>query len=198
MSDDEPITQWITSLQSGDEAAAEGLWSVFYERLRRYAQKKLGEIPKRVSDEEDVALSAFHAVVEGVKQDSFAKMSSRDDFWQLLVVITARKAANLHRKHRQRREAGESVLKGLDDSRVSSGHRSNDDAPPQQDLALYFHCTEVLEQLPGNLRQVVLMRVAGYRNQEIAKRLGRSEKTIEHYFRQVRAMWVELDPPDGQ
>ncbi|MEL6898236.1 MAG: ECF-type sigma factor [Planctomycetota bacterium] len=194
MQEEEPITHWIQCLRQGDQEAAQELWRVFFDRLKNYAAKKLGELPKRVSDEDDVALSAFHSVVRGVQDDTFKRMESREDFWQLLVVIAARKASNLHRKQRQRREAGESVLANAVAVNEHPMGTLQDDNLEEQDLAMYFHCTEILEQLPGNLQTVVLMRMSGYSNAEIAGRIGRSMKTVEHYFRQVRAVWADLNP----
>ena len=52
------VTLWLEQLQAGESAAAQQLWQRYLERLLRLASRKLGDLPRRVADEEDVVLSA--------------------------------------------------------------------------------------------------------------------------------------------
>ena len=58
MSDDD-VTCWVRALAKDDQTAAQRIWERYYETLVRLARKKLGDSDRRVSDEEDVALSAI-------------------------------------------------------------------------------------------------------------------------------------------
>ena len=51
-----------------------------------------------MADEEDVALSAFKSFVRAVQEDRFLKLDDRDDLWQILVMLTLRKATILLRR----------------------------------------------------------------------------------------------------
>ena len=53
------ITRCIDMLKRGDRAAAEALWDSYIHRLVALARARLGGMPRRAADEEDVALSAF-------------------------------------------------------------------------------------------------------------------------------------------
>ena len=64
MSDDE-VTRWLEGLTQGDDLAIQQIWERYYERLVRLARKKLGDTSRRMADEEDVALSAFHSFCQG-------------------------------------------------------------------------------------------------------------------------------------
>ena len=55
------VTCWIEDLKTGRETAAQQVWDRYFERLVRHAQRRLGSAPRRIADEEDVALSAFDA-----------------------------------------------------------------------------------------------------------------------------------------
>ncbi|MEO1524874.1 MAG: ECF-type sigma factor [Planctomycetota bacterium] len=189
--EDEPISEWIQNLKEGDSSAAEDLWRVFFERVRQYARGQLGHLPKRVADEDDLAITVFHAVVAGTQEGRFRQMESRRDFWKLLVVIASRKASNLRRKQAQRREAGESAL--IDASQLEELH-------PMQNLqdhrdefididAVYGACEDLLSELHGSMRRVALLRLEGHTNEEISKIIGRSVKTVEHYFNRIRNQW---------
>jgi len=54
---DEEVTLWIAALGEGDEAAAQRVWNQYFERLTALVRNKLGHVPKRAFDEEDVAIS---------------------------------------------------------------------------------------------------------------------------------------------
>ena len=54
--DDDPVTLWIEGLKAGDEAAVADLWNRYFDRLVQLARQRLGSTPRRVADEEDVAI----------------------------------------------------------------------------------------------------------------------------------------------
>ena len=69
MSEPKDISEWVQKLKEGDDDAASHLWETYFERLVRLAQRRLPSSLRRSRDEEDVALSAFHSFVKGVKED---------------------------------------------------------------------------------------------------------------------------------
>jgi DNA-directed RNA polymerase specialized sigma24 family protein len=87
----EEVTQWIARLSHGDQRAAQILWEKYFDRLVRYARRKLDGMPCRAADEEDVALSAMHSFCRGMVNHRFDDAINRDNLWKLLVTITARK-----------------------------------------------------------------------------------------------------------
>src|SRR5262245_47235933 len=97
MSSPGSVTHWLALLRAGEQGAAQPLWELYWARLVSLARRKLGEVPRRVADEEDVALSAFDSFCRRAQLGCFPQLSDRDDLWQLLVVLTARKAARLRR-----------------------------------------------------------------------------------------------------
>ena len=71
MSDPDDVTRWIGRLTDGDEAAAQAIWERYFEKLVRLARQKLSKMPRRVADEEDVALSAMHSFYQGAVAGRF-------------------------------------------------------------------------------------------------------------------------------
>src|SRR5262245_39443366 len=104
MSPIESVTHWINQLKAGDHAAAQNLWERYCQRLVGLARKKLRDRPRRVTDEEDVALSAFDSFCRAAKRGRFSQLHDRDDLWQLLVLIAERKVIKLvsHERRRKR------------------------------------------------------------------------------------------------
>jgi len=109
-SDQHSVTAQLSKLKLGDENAAFVIWERFFERIRGLAKAKLGSMPKRHADEEDIALSAINALYDGARADRFRKLEDRDDLWQILCMITARKTASAWRKKKARPEIGESAF----------------------------------------------------------------------------------------
>ena len=101
------VTRWVAKLQAGDQAAAQPLWERYFRRLVGLARKKLQGAARRVADEEDVALSAFDSFCRHASEGRFPQLNDRDNLWQLLVVMTARKAHHLVRHERQQKRGGE-------------------------------------------------------------------------------------------
>jgi DNA-directed RNA polymerase specialized sigma24 family protein len=197
------VTTWVGELRAGDQAAAERLWARYYPRLVGLARQKLQGVPRRVADEEDVALSAFDSFCRGLKEGRYPRLGDRDNLWALLVVITAAKAADL-RQHlgRQKRGGGkvggESVLDEVfGDSDEAAGIGQVVGAEPTPEFAAQAAETfqRLLARLPGDeLRQVALWKMEGYTNEEIAARLPCARATVERRLVLIRSLLKEFAP----
>src|SRR5262249_39582276 len=103
------ITGWIHQLKAGDRAAAQKLWEGYFHRLVALARQRLRHAPRRVADEEDAALSAFNSFCRGAEQGRFPRLLDRDGLWQLLVLITVRKAGGQAQRERSSKRGGGKV-----------------------------------------------------------------------------------------
>src|SRR5262249_13308720 len=97
------VSLWIAQLKAGVPAAAQPLWEHYVRQLVARARRQLARLPRRAADEEDVALSAFASFCHAAKRGCFPDLHDRDDLWQLLVLLTDRKACNLA-KHERRKK----------------------------------------------------------------------------------------------
>jgi DNA-directed RNA polymerase specialized sigma24 family protein len=190
MSTDGSITHLITRLKEGDHAAAEGLWRAYFERLVALARVRLRGAT-RLADEEDVALSAFDSFYRGVERGRFPVLEDRDDLWQVLFVLTVRKAINLV-KHEGRRSRGGGRLVSLADL---EGEPLDEviGSEPSPDLAAQMveECRRLLGRLNDEtLRSVALWKMEGQTNREIAVSLGCIEQTVERKLRRIRGLWA--------
>src|SRR5689334_17570263 len=100
------VTYWIRELQAGNHLGAQKLWEGYFRRLVKFARAKLKNRPWGVADEEDVALCAFDSFFRGAKRGRFPQLSDRDDLWQLLVMITGRKVADLVEQECRKKRGG--------------------------------------------------------------------------------------------
>jgi DNA-directed RNA polymerase specialized sigma24 family protein len=196
---DESVTQWIERLAGGDEDAAQRIWERYCEQLVHTARKKLGAASRRVSDEEDVALSAFDSFCRGISAGRFPRLDDRQDLWKMLLTITTRKAtAQWRREHAQKRGGGavrgESVFlkAGSEEQDVDIDAVPGDDPAPDYAVLVAEECEHLLDALGDDaLRKVALMKLEGYSNVEIKQELGCSIATVERKLTRIREKWEQ-------
>ncbi len=194
---DDDVSAWIHQLAQGDEAAAQKIWDRYCSGLLALARRKLGDGQRRVADEEDAVLSAFHSFCQGAATGRFPKLDDRDDLWRLLVTITTRKVF-AHQKHarRQRRGGGvvrgESVFAHIGSSGQGAGLEQVfcQQPTPAFLAAMSEQCSRLLKALQGeSLRTIALCKLEGYSNHEIARKLDCSLRTVERKLQLIRRKW---------
>lgn len=199
MSDiEESVSQWIAGLKAGDVTAAGKLWQRYYRRLVGLARKKLGSSPRRVADEDDVVADAFASFWNAAQRGRFPELNDRNDLWHLIVRITERKAYDQVRDLGRRKRGGGKVLGESAFARAGGASSVSDfgiDAvgglePTPEFAALAADAVgELLAQLEPEIREIALMKLEGYSNEEIAARIVRSLATVERRLKMIRAQW---------
>jgi DNA-directed RNA polymerase specialized sigma24 family protein len=193
------VTYWIGQFKAGERAAVQKLWEGYFRRLVGLARERLRSAPRQAADEEDVALSAFDSFCLAAEQGRFPRLEDRDDLWQVLVVLTVRKAANLV-KYETRQKRGEGRVRHA--SALPGGEESGEGAlfadligrEPDPALAAQVaeECRRLLDRLGDpELRAVALAKMEGHTNDEIAAAQGRSTGTIERKLQLIRAIWAD-------
>ncbi len=183
------VTRFFDELRVGSPGAAEQLWARFFPRLVALARQALAGHPQRVADADDAAQSAFASFCLRVKAGEFS-VHDRADLWNLLGVITTRKARKQVRheaaqKRGGRRVRGEGALSKPDGSPLPLDEIARTCPPDEFDLS----CEELLDQLGPELREFALLRLLGFRNREIADRLECTERSVERKLALIRLKW---------
>jgi RNA polymerase sigma factor (sigma-70 family) len=201
--DSSSVSTWLYNAAEGDQRSAQRLWERYLDRLIGLSADRLRSCPKRLADEEDLALNVFDEFLRKARQGIYPRLESRDDFWQIVVQITQRRAIDQYRRARayERRVSGESVLGAPD-------HTSQNDSPalnlvtstevsPDEAASFNEQFKIMLAQLETDeLRSVAQCRLAGLTDNEIAQRLRCSLRTVERRLNQIRQAWADLLPPD--
>jgi len=187
MSNEGSITRWIGQLKSGDALAAQRLWEAYFTRLVKLARHRLEAAPRRVADEEDVALSAFYSMCRGAQDGQFSRLADRDNLWSLLVAITAHKCVDLvRRENRQKRGGAASALPAFDE--LISAEPSPEFAA---EVADQFDRLLALLDATGDadLRPIALGKMQGESAAEIAVRLGCAKRSVERKLHVIVRIW---------
>jgi DNA-directed RNA polymerase specialized sigma24 family protein len=141
-------------------------------------------------------LSAFDSFCRGAEQGRFPQLVDRDDLWQLLVIITGRKAADLVQQECRQKRGGGTVQ---NEATLANNEHSSDEilekvlgAEPSPEFAAQVadECRHLLAVLNNDeLRSIALWKMEGYTNAEIAEKLGYVTVTIERRLRLIRGIW---------
>lgn len=190
------ITELLHQLEAGDSLAAHQLWERARDKLIRTARRALKNLPRRVLDEEDVAITAFDAFLRGAQTNRFQKLENREDLWQILAMLADRKAkATLRRELADKRgggrNRGESAFEQVGSEGSSqSGIGDVADPDPETCEQLPRVVREMLEGLDDDvLRRIALARLEGYTEQEISDRTGVPLRSVQRKLKIIRATW---------
>jgi DNA-directed RNA polymerase specialized sigma24 family protein len=189
------VTHWLDLLKAGDRAAVQPLWERHFRLLVVRARAALGTAPRRAADEEDVALSAFHSFCRGAEQGRFPQLNDRHDLWRLLLTLTARKAAHQVRdEFRAKRGGGkvsaEAELGPADDGEAALARVVGSEPTPQFAAQVAEEYRRLLDKLGDpDLRAIAVWQMEGDTVEDIARRLGRSERTVARKLAVIRDLW---------
>jgi hypothetical protein len=89
--DSSSVTTWLYGAAAGDSLSAQKLWERYLDRLVGLAADRLRNSPKRLADEEDLALRVFDEFLRKARQGIYPRLASREDFWQIVVQIAERR-----------------------------------------------------------------------------------------------------------
>lgn len=198
MSDGESVTTWLAHLKAGRTDTAQEIWQRYVQQLLRLARRKLGRTPRRAADEEDVVMLAFEAFLTGIQEGRFLNLDGRDDLWQVLVMLIERQAIALRRRESALKRGG-GETRGESAFLRDPGKGSQPDGPDRQvgrepSPAFAAEMAErmqfLLDQLSDDTqRQIVLGKLDGKTNQELASDLDINLRAIERKLSMIRDKW---------
>jgi RNA polymerase sigma-70 factor (ECF subfamily) len=181
----------VELLRAGDERAASELFHTYAARLVSLARWRLSERLARRIDPEDVVQSVFRTFFSRVRDGRFA-LAEQDDLCKLLVSITVRKTLHQIAYHKA---AKRDPRLEEDGTRPGAGLARLCAEEPTPEAAVAF--LDQLEHFLGRLRPqdrpILEMRLQGYRNEEIARELGTSDRHVRRVLGHIRALAEQED-----
>ncbi len=189
MVDSDNVSHWIQLVKDGDSVATNQIWKHYFDRLVRAVRKRLYGQNRAVSDEEDIVLSVFESFYGAAEQGRFPDLADRDDLWQLLLTMSARKVVDKRRHDHRQRRGGDIKRYSLQGEAEDSTIIEAIGTDPSPEMVLMMQ--ESVEQLfshlgGGQLQELAGAKLEGCSNAEIAARFGCSERTIERRLHLIR------------
>ncbi len=199
------VSRWIEQVKVNDQEAAQRLYERYLQRLAEQARKKMTGATRRMADEEDVAHTALASFFSQIRQGSFPQLANRYDLWQVLVMLTNRRIADLQRrryclKRGAGREVGESAISPCPAEACRALEQVVGREPePEMAAEMEELCQRLLDRLEDPLlKQIATLKLEGYDHAEIAGRLGCVRRTVQRKLLLIREIWQALDEPDEE
>lgn len=169
----------MNRLRRSDQDAATVVFLRFRDRLMLLARKKLDRRIQRRVDPEDVVLSVYRSFFTRHK-DGRCEVSTWDELWSLLTVITARKCINRAEYHlAKRRTAAVEVDAGWGNDLTDGLEQIISREPTPLQAAILEETVEgLMRPLEVNDRAIIELLLQGYSTREIGERLGFAERTV--------------------
>ena len=191
------LTLWIHHLRSSDcrqrDEAARVIWERFSSRLQVLVRRHLDHAIRRREDEEDILQSMYASFCAG-QLKGMTPPASREELWKLLVRITMCKVVNTAHRHRAARR--DVRREGADPWDHPAGDRlfprwmleHVDRAQPsaEEKVIVFDELNRQLQCLPEDLRQIVIWKLEGFTNAEIACQIGRTVRCVELKMQLIR------------
>ncbi len=190
------LTTCIQDLRSPDvrqrEEAARVIWHHFEARLRSLVRRHLDNRIRCREDEQDILQSMYASFCHG-QLEGKASPKSRHELWKLLVRITLCKVVNTANRHlaarrdvRRERPSAPPREDSAHFPRWMLDHVDRMRAGPDEKIVAIEEFERLLEALPEDLRRIVLWKLDGYTNAEVAAMLGRTVRCVELKLQLIR------------
>jgi len=183
--------RWIRGFRENDDSAVTDFWSRYEERLRRLAERNLSDRMKRRIDADDVVQSAFRTFLRRAGQDEF-ELRDRHNLLSLLTTITLNKIRQKVRHFAAQKRGGDS------DQYFETMADLGGDTPTPDEEAALREIEELLRGFDEEQQQVVDLKLQNHTNEEIARRMRCSERTVRRMIKRVEQNFEKLIREDDQ
>lgn len=189
MDDDRQWRAMLSGLRGGDADMARTFWDQFGPILHNIADKHLGERLRRRLGPEDVVQSVCRTFFRRAQGGQF-ELSDAKSLWSLLCAITLNKIREKARFHsRQKRGLDQEVqaAPSWGDS-AAAGFQLFDKGPgPDQAAEFADQFEQILTLLDEEERQILDLKLQDHTHEEIAEKLGTSERTVRRMMKRIQS-----------
>lgn len=171
------------------------IWERFAPRLKALVRRHLDARILRREDEQDILQSMFASFCQAQSAGK-TPPASREELWRLLVRITMCKVVNTANRHMAicrdvRKECPDRVAMGEGQSDWILEHIDRGQISPDERASVVEEVDRLLNLLPQELRQIVLWRIEGFTNAEIARMIDKTVRSVEFKLQLTRKILDE-------
>ncbi len=189
MDEERQWESWLARLAEGDEQVVAEFWNAYNRRLQGLAAQHLKVGLQRRIDPEDVVQSACRTFLRRLHAGDF-ELAGAENLWRLLCVITLAKVRQQARFHQRGKRSieQEQPLSGRSDGSRAPGYEAVERSPtPDEAAAFADQLDNLLSALDTEERQVVQLKLEDRTNEEIARQMQCSERTVRRILNRVRS-----------
>ena len=184
MTQDSSWNKLVADLLAGDEAATREFHDQYAGSLRTIAESHISPNLRARFDGDDAVQSALRTFFRRAHDGEF-RIADADKLWNLICAITLTKVREKTRFHlRQRR----SVDREMNSPEVAANRDgSTRELPPDAEVAFAEECAHFLQSLDHDEARVVDLKLQNRFNDEIAKALNTSERTVSRILARLES-----------
>jgi RNA polymerase sigma factor (sigma-70 family) len=178
----------IEGLRKGDANIARQFWDQYGQMLHRLAEKHLAAGVRRRVGPEDVVQSACRTFLRRAQVGEF-QLADADSLWRLLCAITLTKVREQTRFHMRQKRGLDQEVRAAELSTIGRADFQGQAAAgptPAEAAAFSDQFQQLLGDLDEEERQIVELKLQECTHEEIADKLGCSERTVRRIVKRVQ------------
>lgn len=185
----DPSTELVSRWRDGDQQAANLLFQRYVERLSGIVTSQLSSRFTSRMDADDVLQSGCRSFFRRVQEGQF-RFDEDDDVWKLLVTITLNKLRNQIRRHSAaKRNAGQESRPANNDLPDDFYVQKLSGTPEPVEAFAFSESIEVIaEKLSPQHALMLVQRLEGHSQQEIADSFGTSDRSIRRMLDDIKEL----------
>jgi RNA polymerase sigma factor (sigma-70 family) len=174
--------------RKGDEDAARQLYFRYAQRLNGLVEMQCSAELARREGVEDIVQSVFRTFFRRIGH-GYYDVPDEDELWRLLLVIALHKIrSKATYYHASKRNAHPTI--GGAAAQLLLNAQAEVNEVPYAHLKLVL--VEILQQLPPRSQVMVKLRTEGWDITEVARKTGRSRRTVERILQETRLDLVRI------
>jgi RNA polymerase sigma factor (sigma-70 family) len=182
--DDDTSKRLLERVRDGESRAAGEVFDRYVGRLLGLVRRRMSPRLQRRVDPDDVVQSAMRSFFVRAEGEDYV-LRRAGDLWRLLAAITLsklRRQVEVHtaakRAMAKERDAGANI--------DGMGAIAGRDLLPGEESALIEEVKQVMKQCSPAEREVLALRLSGETVEDIAKSIGRSQRTVRRLLQACR------------
>lgn len=179
---------WVRRLAKGDPEVVEEFWGEYGARLQGLASEYLTTRLYRRVGPEDVVQSVCRTFLRRAQIGQF-QLTDSESLWRLLCAITLTKVREKARFHRRQKRSFDRERHFEPAAGDSGGPELQPEAPqptPAEAVEFADQLDQLLSGMDEEERRLVELKLEQFTNQEIADKLGCSERTVRRILKRVQ------------
>jgi RNA polymerase sigma-70 factor (ECF subfamily) len=173
----------LRRFQRGEAGAATLLYLRYAARITSFTWTQRGPDLASRFDPDDIVQSIFRTFFRRASEGHY-DVPEGEDLWNLFLVIALQKVRDACSFHRAAKRDVRATL-SIEASDCGCETRSGQDEIGLAELRMVVD--DILGGLPATQRVIVKLRIDGFQVEEIARKTGRSRRTVERALQEFRA-----------
>jgi RNA polymerase sigma-70 factor (ECF subfamily) len=178
----------LQRFRRGNEDAATQIYLRYANRLRGLAQAQMSPDLARRVEIDDIVQSVFRSFFRRAST-GYYNVPAGEELWKLFLVIALHKIRNQGNFHHA---AKRDIRRTADSSHLEQRIDAKAEGDSAAFAFLQLVIDEALERLSPQHREMVQLRIEGYEVIEIARKTGRSKRTVERILQEARRKLKDL------